>query len=108
MPKKSKIVSVGSKPTSPISSKEHKVIAKRIKKEREQIRKVYPEVHGKAVDFITHTVTDGTLYVSVRFMDGTIFCIRYGPTMFVVGVDFSDWKTGNMNTIREYIKPIPR
>jgi hypothetical protein len=24
---------------------------------------VYPEVHGKVVDFISHPVTDGTLYV---------------------------------------------
>jgi len=28
--------------------------------------------------------------------------------MFVVGVDLSDWKTGNMDMIREYMKPIPK
>src|SRR5260370_28446277 len=49
---------------------------------------------------------DTTLYVSVRFMDGTNFCIRYASNMFVVGVDLSDWKSDDMNMIREYIKPI--
>jgi hypothetical protein len=39
-------------------------------------------------------------------MNGTNFCIRYASNMFVVGVDLSDWKTGDMNMIREYIKPI--
>src|SRR5207249_548169 len=42
-------------------------------KGREELRKVYPEVRGKVVDFISHTVTDGTLYVSVRFTDDTNF-----------------------------------
>ena len=27
---------------------------------------------------------------------------------FVVGADLSDWKTGNDDIIREYMKPIPR
>jgi hypothetical protein len=36
------------------------------------------------VDFINHGVSDGTLYVSVRFTDNTNFSIRYGSEMFVV------------------------
>jgi hypothetical protein len=108
MPKKPKAVWVGAKPIIPISTKGRKEIAKRIKKEREKLRNLYPEVHGKVVDFISHTVTDGTLYVSVRFMDETNFSIRYASNIFVVGVDLGDWKSGDMNLIREYIKPIPR
>jgi hypothetical protein len=111
MPKKPKVDWVGSTPitpTTPIITKERKEIGKRIEKEREQLRKVYPEVHGKVVDFISHTVTDGTLYISVRFTDETHFSMRYGSNMFVAGVDLSDWKTGEMNMIREYMKPIPR
>ena len=108
MAKKRRVVWVGGKPVAPIAAKERKEIATRIKKKRKQLRKVYPEVHGKVVDFITHGVSDGTLYVSIRFTDNTNFSIRYGSEMFVVGVDFSDWKTGNMILIREYMKPIPR
>jgi len=108
MPKQMKAVWVGRKPVTPISTKERKKIAQRIKKEREELRKSYPEIHGKVVDFISHTVTDGTLSVSVRFMDETNFTIRCASNMFVVGVDLGDWKTGDMNLIREYLKPIPR
>ena len=108
MPKKPRAICVGSTPTTPIASKERKEIAKQINKGREELRKVYPEVRGKVVDFISHMVTDGTLYVSVRFTDDTNFSIRYASNMFVAGVDLTDWKTGDMNMIREYMKPIRR
>jgi hypothetical protein len=61
---------------APFSIKEHEEIARKIKKERERLRKVYPEVHGEVVEFITHGVSDGTLYVSVRFADNTSLSIR--------------------------------
>ena len=47
----------------------------------------YPEVHGKVVDFIP---------------------LRYACDMFVVGADFCDFKTGDFEMIREYMRPIPR
>jgi hypothetical protein len=68
----------------------------------------YPEVHGKVVDFITHTIDDGTLYFTVRFMDQTSFCVRYACDMFAVGAELSDWQTGDFHIIREYMRPIPR
>jgi hypothetical protein len=90
-----------------ITAKERTEIAKRIKNQQKQLRKTYPEVHGKIVDFITHSIDDGTLYFSVRFKDKTSFCLRYGCDMFVVGADLSDWKNGDYNIIREYMRPIP-
>jgi hypothetical protein len=62
----------------------------------------------RKVDFITHTVDDGTLYFTVRFTDKTSFCLLYACDMFAVSADLSDWKDGNYNIIREYMKPIPR
>lgn len=107
-PEKSEIVWVGSTRVTPISAKKHTELEKRVQKHQEQLRKVYPEVHGKVVDFITHTIDDGTLYFTVRFKDKTSFCLRYACDMFIVGADFSDWRDGNYNIIREYMKPIPR
>src|SRR5262245_3875269 len=101
MSKKRKVVRVATTSVTPITAKERKQIAKQIKMGRKQFRKVYPEVHGKVVDFITHGVSDGTLYVSVRFSDNTNFSIRYGSEMFVVGVDLSDLKTGDLVVIHE-------
>ena len=107
-PKKPKVVWVGSTPITPITAKESRKIDKRIRKRREKLRKRYPEVHGKVVDFITHTIDDGTLYFTVRFTDQTSFCLRYTCDMFIVGADLSDWQSGDIHVLREYMKPIPR
>jgi hypothetical protein len=48
------------------------------------------------------------LYFSVRFKDHTSFCLRYACDMFIVGADLSDWKSGEYNIIREYMRPTPR
>jgi hypothetical protein len=107
-PKKPKVVCVESTPVTRINAKEQRELAKCVNKRQEQLRKVYPEVHGKVVDFITHTIDDGTLYFTVRFRDKTSFCLRYACDMFIVGADLSDWRGGTFNLIREYMKPIPR
>jgi hypothetical protein len=103
-----KVVWVGSTPVTPITAKERREINKRIKRRRERLRGRYPEVHGKVVDFITHSIVDGTLYFTVRFKDKTDFSLRYACDMFVVGADFCDAKTGDFEMIREYMRPIPR
>jgi hypothetical protein len=91
-----------------ITAKERREIAKRTKQRQEELRKRYPEVHGKVVDFITHTIDDGTLYFTVRFRDKTSFCLRYACDMFAVGAELSDWQSGDFHIIRGYMKPIPR
>jgi hypothetical protein len=53
-------------------------------------------------------IEDGTLYFTVRFKDKTDFSLRYACDMFVVGADFCDFKTGDFEMIREYMRPIPR
>ena len=45
-----------------------------------RLRRKYREVHGEVVDFITHTIDDGTLYFTVHFMDQTSYCLRYVMT----------------------------
>jgi hypothetical protein len=52
-----------------ITAKERREIEKRSKQREERLRKKYSEVHGKVVDFITHTIDDGTLYFTVRGQD---------------------------------------
>ncbi len=91
-----------------ITAKERREIGKRSKQREERLRWKYPEVHGKVVDFITHTINDGTLYFTVRFEDKTSFCLRYACDMFAVGADLSDWRSGDFHILREYMKPIPR
>jgi hypothetical protein len=73
-----------------ITAKERSEIEKRSKQREERLRWKYPEDHGKVVDFITHTVDDGTLYFTVRFEDQTSVCLRYACDMFAVGADLSE------------------
>ena len=56
--------------------KERLETERRSKHRQGRLRRKYPEVHGKVVDFITHTIDDGTLYFTVRFTDQTSFCVR--------------------------------
>jgi hypothetical protein len=106
--RKPKVTWVDGIAITPFTAQERKKIGKRVKKKYERFRKRYPEVHGKVVDFITHSIEDGTLYFSGRFKDKTDFSLRYACDMFVVGADFCDFKTGDFEMIHEYIKPIPR
>ena len=107
MSKKRKIVWVGSTPIIPITPKERKKLHTLMKRRLEMRRKKYPEVRGKVVDYISHSIEDGTLSMSVCFKDKTMFSFRFACDIFMVGADISDWKTGNYDIIREYMKPIP-
>ncbi|HKM84207.1 MAG TPA: hypothetical protein VJY15_25015 [Candidatus Acidoferrum sp.] len=68
----------------------------------------YPGVQGKVVDYISHSIDDGTLCVNVCFNDKTLFSLRFACDISIVSADLSDWKTGDYEMIREYMKPIPR
>ena len=68
----------------------------------------YPGVQGQVVDYISHSIDDGTLCINVCFKDKTLFSLRFACDMSIVSADISDWKTGDYEMIREYMKPIPR
>jgi hypothetical protein len=68
----------------------------------------YPGVQGKVVDYISHSIDDGALCVNVCFKDKTLFSLRFACDISIVSADISDWKTGDYEMIREYMKPIPR
>jgi hypothetical protein len=104
--KKPKVVWVGGTAVNPITPKERKKLRRLMNKRLEMRREKYPEVRGRVVDYITHSIEDGTLYFTVRFQDKTDFSLRYACEMFVVGADFCDVKTGDFEMIREYMKPI--
>ena len=107
MTKKPKVPSVGSTPIAPLARNERKNLDKLAKQRPEMSRKKYPEVSGKIVDYISHSIDDGALCVNICFKDKTVFSFRFACEIFIVGADLNDWKTGNYGIIREYMKPIP-
>jgi hypothetical protein len=50
------------------------------------------------VDFITHTIEDGTLYFT-----SVSRTVRHGSDVFAVGAELSDWQSGDFHIIREYV-----
>jgi hypothetical protein len=75
-------------PIKPISPAEHRRLDNRIKKKYERLRRRYPEVHGKKVDWISHWHEDGYLSFNVRFTDGKNFSILCTSTIVTNVVDF--------------------
>ena len=107
-PKKPKVVWVGNTPITPITAEKSRELDRRIQKRKEGLRQRYPEVHGRAVDYISHSIEDGSLFFTVAFKDKTTFSLRFACEMFITGADFGDMRTGDLEIVREYMKPILR
>src|ERR1700674_5130217 len=98
-------VQVGNITVAPISVKQRKILEEKIKKRYERLRSRHPEVHGKIVDWVSHSlVEDGSLYVSIRFMDKTEFSLQFSAKILTDSIDLSDVSTGNFKMIREYYR----
>ena len=102
---KPKAVQVGNVTVAPISAKQQKILEEKIKKRHERLRRRYREVHGKIVDWVSHSlVEDGSMYVSIRFMDKTEFSLQFIAKILTDSIDLSDVSTGNFKMIREYYR----
>ncbi len=89
---------------TPITAKERRRINKQIKKHHKRWRHRYRQIHGKIVDWVSHSIEEGCLYVSIRFKDKTEFSLQFSPQIVTDGIDLSDISTGNSKVIREYYR----
>jgi hypothetical protein len=105
---KPKVVWVGSSPITRISETQSRELDRRIQMHKERLRKRYPEIHGRIVDYVSHSIEDGTLFMNVVFKDKTNFSLRFACEIFIVGAEFGDTRTGDLEIAREYMKPILR
>ena len=69
-------------PVAPMT-KEREKIQKDIERTYDKLRNKYPEIRGKAVDFVQQSVSDGIVYVGIRFTDKTVFSLRCGCDMLI-------------------------
>lgn len=102
MTKKPNTVRVGNTEIKPLTARERKRLDKKIAARHERLRKTYPEIHGKVVDWISHSVEENSLYVNVRFKDKTQFSLSFVPQIATHYVDLSDITTGDFKMIRQY------
>jgi hypothetical protein len=64
----------------------------------------YGGLRGKVVDRVEHEFEEGLLYVHVRFTDKTELCWRIAARMTIERADISDWKTGNLEQLRVFVR----
>ena len=86
------------------TKKRRELLETRVEASKKRLRKLYPELHGKTLDFVSHAVEEQVLFISIRFTDGTDFSLRFACEMLIEGADLSDVRTGNFKLIRDYIK----
>jgi hypothetical protein len=101
---KPKTVRVGNITVTQISPKEREILAQKIKKRHDRLRNRYREIHKKVVDWVSHSVEQGSVYVCIRFMDETEFSLQFTPRILTDSIDLSDMSTGNFKMIREYYR----
>jgi hypothetical protein len=85
-----------------ITAEERKKLDERIRDKHQKLRNKYPEIYGKVVDWIHHSVEDGTLYICIRFQDKTDFALEFSPQIVRVGTELCDSATGDFDVIRNY------
>ena len=104
MTNKPKTVKIGHIEVTPVTAAEHRAINRKIKKRYARLRKRYKEIRGKKVDWIEHTYEEGSLYVGVRFMDGTYFSLDFSPQIVTDGIEFSDMASGDEQILKTYYR----
>lgn len=101
---KPKTVQVGNITVTQISPKERQILEQKIKQRQDRLRNRYREIHKKIVDWVSHSVEEGSVYVCIRFMDKTEFSLQFSPQIQTDSIDLSDMTTGNFKMIREYYR----
>jgi hypothetical protein len=91
-------------PLKPVSKAEHRRLSKLIESRDRKLRKKYPEVHSKRVDWIDFWHEEGLFFFTVRFTDGKEFGMTCRAEVVTTGVDFSDMSSGDDVILREYYR----
>jgi hypothetical protein len=64
----------------------------------------YRGLHGKIVDWVEHRFEEGLLYIHIRFADKTELCWRIATRMTIEEGDLSDWKSGDFDQLRVFVR----
>lgn len=105
MSKTPKTVRVGEIEVTPITAKERKKIDRFLKKKKEKWRNQYKEIHGKKLDYVTHSYEEGWLYINLMFTDGTNFSLDFTvnePAIIPRAIEYGDMSTGDYENIKTY------
>jgi hypothetical protein len=92
-----------------IDPKERKKLDRFHEKRKAKLRKQYREIHGKTLDYVTHSYEDsddgGWLYINLYFTDGTNFSMDFSinePAIVPRVIEYGDMSSGDYENIRTY------
>ena len=88
---------VGNPEIRPVTGK-----GRRAPDRNERLRRRYKEIRGKQVDWITHFNEDGTLYVDIRFTDGTLFSLQFNQQVEPDSIELLDVSSGDCEILKTY------
>lgn len=74
-------------------------------KRKDKLRKKFPEIHGKLLDYLTHSYENGWLYVTLYFTDGTDFSLDFAvnePAVVPKLIEYGKYVDGEYKNIRTY------
>ena len=88
-----------------ISKAERKKLDRFHEQRKAKLRRKYPEIHGKKLDYVTHSFEDndggGWLYINLYFTDGTNFSMDFSmnnPAIVPRCIEYGDVSTGDYKT----------
>ncbi len=92
--------------TKKITAKERAKLDIEIEKRKDKLRRQFPEIHGKLLDYVTHSYDDGWLYITLNFTDGTNFSLDFTfnePAIVPKLIDFGKYVDGDYENICTYL-----
>ena len=90
-----------------ITAKERLKLDREHEKRKDRLRKQFPEIHGKLLDYVTHSYEDGWVYVNLYFTDGTNFSLDFTinePAIVPKTIEFGKYVDGDYENIRTYFR----
>ena len=90
-----------------ISKAERKKMDRWHKERKDKLRKKFPEIYGKKLDYVTQSYNDGGrwLYISLYFTDGTNLSMDFSlnhPAIVPVIIEYGKYVDGEYKSIRRY------
>lgn len=88
------------------SAKERRKLDLEHEKRKDRLRRKFPEIHGKLLDYVTHSYDYGWLYVTLHFTDGTNFSLDFTvnePAILPKLIEFGKYVDGDYVNLRTYL-----
>jgi hypothetical protein len=89
-----------------ITAKERLKLDIEHEKRKDKLRRRFPEIHGKLLDYVTHSYEDGWLYVNLYFTDGTNFSLDFTvnePAIVPKIIELGKYEEGEYKNLRTYL-----